>query len=116
MLRVTSQELQKQIGEVQMEASRSPVIITSHGRPRNVLMSTQEFMRLKELAGEPVVIEGHRKRAATIRGTTDPLGYDVSDSDAAMLLMARDANAGRNSQAVQAELASVRKRFGARQQ
>jgi hypothetical protein len=75
-------------------------------------MSADEFVRLKELAGEPVAIEGHRKRAETLRGTTDPLGYDVSDSHAAMLLMARDANAGRHGIAVQTELTAVRKRFG----
>jgi prevent-host-death family protein len=116
MLRITSQELQRQVGEVQVEAARAPVIITNHGRPRSVLMSAEEFVRLKELAGEPVVVEGLRKRAVTFRGAADPLGYDVSDPVAAMLLMARDANAGRTRQAVQDELAGVRKHFGARRQ
>jgi prevent-host-death family protein len=114
MLRITAQELQKQIGEAQIEASKEPVIVTSHGRPRSVLMSVDEFARLKKLAGEPVVIEGLHKRATTLRRSTDELGYDVSDPEAAMLQMARDATSGRTRTAVQNELAAIRHRYGGR--
>jgi prevent-host-death family protein len=112
MLRITSQELQRQVGEVQLRAAKAPVIITNHGRPRSVLMSAEEFVRLKELAGEPSAIEGLQKRAATFRNAVDALGYDVSNQIAAMLLMARDAQAGRTKLAVESELAAVRERFG----
>lgn len=111
MLRITSQELQKQIGEAQIEASKEPVVVTSHGRPRSVLMSVDEFARLKGLAGEPVVIEGLRKRATTLRRSADELGYDVSNLEAAMRQMARDATSGRTRTAVQNELAVVRRRY-----
>lgn len=112
VLTISSQELQKQIGEAQIEAAKAPVIVTSHGRPRSVLMSVDEFVRLKELAGEPVVIDGLRKRAMTLRASVDELGYDVADPHAAILRMARDANSGRTRAAVQAELAAVRRRYG----
>ncbi|SIO37158.1 prevent-host-death family protein [Bradyrhizobium erythrophlei] len=112
MLTISSQELQKQIGAAQLEAAKAPVIVTSHGRPRSVLMSVDEFIRLKELAGEPVAVDGLRKRAMTLRASSDELGYDVSDPHAAILRMARDANSGRTRTAVQAELAAVRRRYG----
>lgn len=66
MLTISSQELQKQIGEAQIEAAKAPVIVTSHGRPRSVLMSVDEFVRLKELAGEPVVIRRVLRRLRLI--------------------------------------------------
>jgi prevent-host-death family protein len=113
MLSVSVQELQKKIGDVQSEASREPVLITSHGKPRCMLLSVEEFVRLKEAAGESVPSEIRlRRRGLTFRATSDPLGYDLSDLDAAMRAMTADASSGRTRDAVRGELAAVRRRFG----
>jgi prevent-host-death family protein len=109
MLTVSVQELQKRIGDVQTEATRDPVLITSHGRPRCVLLSVDEFVRLKSAAREPVPAEVRRK--PSFRMQSDPLGYDLADIDVAMRTMTEDALSGRTGEAVQAELDAVRRRF-----
>jgi prevent-host-death family protein len=114
MLSVSVQELQKKIGDVQAEASREAVLITSHGKPRCVLLSVEEFARLKEAVGEPVPGEIRKRRGLTFRAQHDPLGYDLTDLDAAMRAMTADALSGRSKDAVQSELAAVRRRFGSR--
>ena len=106
----TSIDLQRQTGDVQRAASREGVIITSHGKPRNVMLSVEEFRRLKLAAGEtpPDMFEAP---PAVVRHDDDPLGYNVRDFPAAARRMAEDALAGRNDAAVAAELAALRERL-----
>lgn len=111
MLTVSVQELQKRIGDVQGEATRDPVLITSHGKPRCVLLSVDEFVRLKSAARETVPPEVRRK--PSFRKPRDPLGYDLADLDRAMRAMTEDALSGRTGDAVQVELDAVRRRFSA---
>jgi prevent-host-death family protein len=111
MLSVTSQDLQKQVGDVQMQAAREPVLITARGRPRCVLLSVEEYARLKEAAGEPVP-DAARRKATTYRADPDAVGYDLRDINAALLAMADDAISGRGDEEVRRELASVGKRLG----
>ena len=111
MLTFSSIELQKQIGDVQRAAARDAVVITSHGKPRNILLSVEEFRRLKEAAGEKVPNDLNIKRALTVRHLPDPLGYDVSNFKAAARKMAEDALSGKTKEAVNHELATVRARF-----
>lgn len=47
MLRVSSGELQKKIGQIQDMALVDPVTITNNGRDRLVMMSVEEYRRLK---------------------------------------------------------------------
>ena len=47
MLKITSSELQRQIGAQLDAAQRGPVVIASNGRERAVLISVEEFKRLK---------------------------------------------------------------------
>lgn len=47
-------DLQKKTGDIQFAATVSPVVITKHGKPRAVIMSYDEFVRLKSAAGETV--------------------------------------------------------------
>ncbi len=110
MFCVSSQDLQKQVGDVQLRAAREPVLITAHGKPRCVLLSVDEYARLKDAAGEPVPSEARRK-AVTYRAAPDPLGYDLSNMDAALRAMADDALSGRSKDAVESELAAVRRRL-----
>lgn len=113
MLTVSVQELQKRIGDVQAEASREPVLVTSHGKPRCVLLSVEEFLRLKSVAREAIPGEIRRRQGATFRAQRDPLGYDLTDPDAATLAMVEDVLSGRAHGAVRTELAAVRRRFAA---
>jgi prevent-host-death family protein len=48
MVRVSSAELQRQWGRVQDLALAEPVTITSNGRDRMVLLSADEYQRLKK--------------------------------------------------------------------
>ena len=106
----TSIDLQKQTGDVQRAAAREGAVITSHGKPRNVMLSVEEFRRLKLAAGE-VLPDAAEARSAVVRPVSDPLGYDVSEFPDAARRMAEDALAGRDEAAVTAELAALRSRF-----
>lgn len=47
MLKISSSELQRQIGAQLDAAQREPIMIASNGRERAVLLSVEEFRRLK---------------------------------------------------------------------
>ena len=47
MRRISAQELQRKVGEVQDMALVEPVAITRHGREHLVLLSAEEYRRLK---------------------------------------------------------------------
>lgn len=47
MIKVTAAEFQRNIGRYQDEALRQPVAVTRNGRERTVLISTEEYHRLK---------------------------------------------------------------------
>lgn len=49
MVTVTSAELQKHFGPVREKALREPVSVTHHGRESLVVLSAEEFRRLKAL-------------------------------------------------------------------
>lgn len=108
----TSLDLQQRTGDIQRAAAREPVLITSHGKARNVVMSTEEFRRLKVKAGEVLPTEVVRRQAVTVRAPDDPLGYDTSDLGAAVDQMLADVESGRTEAAVAAELERVRQLFG----
>ena len=98
---------------VQDAARREPVLFTHHGQPNVVLMSVEEFQRLKAAAGEPVPPEILRRHALTQTGLApDPLGYDTSDLATCALEMAAAALSGRNRDAVAKEIEQVERRFG----
>lgn len=48
----TSRDLQRRIGEIQDAALVEPVVITRNGRERLVILSADEFRRLKHRARE----------------------------------------------------------------
>jgi prevent-host-death family protein len=109
----TSLDLQQRTGDIQRAAIVEPVLITSHGRPRMVISSVEEFVRLKGACGEPVPKDMLRERKAVVRRglAPDPLGYDTSDMRACALAMAEAALSGRNRSFVEAEIAAVEKRL-----
>jgi prevent-host-death family protein len=114
MKQFTSLDLQQQTGEIQRAVMAEPVVITSHGKPRAVMLSVDEFLRLKGAAGEAVPREAMgRGRTVVQRGVPiDPLGYDTRDLRSCALAMAAAALSGRNRAAVQAEIAAAERRLG----
>jgi prevent-host-death family protein len=110
----SSLDLQQRTGDIQRAVVVEPVLITSHGRPRMVISSVEEFVRLKEKSGEPVPKDVTRTRKAIVRRgiPEDPLGYDTTDLRTCALAMAEAALSGRNRAFVDAEIAAVRKRHG----
>ncbi len=110
----SSIDLQKQTGDVQRAASSEGAVITSHGKPRNVMLSVQEYCRLKRIAGEAVPTGLLPTTGVTVRHIPDPLGYDVRHFETAARKMADDALSGTNEAAVEAELHEVRSKFGSR--
>jgi prevent-host-death family protein len=113
MRRFSSQDLQQQSGEIQRAAVSAPVIVLSHGKPRSVVMSVEEFRRLKLKAGEEVP-KGLEKPRPVVRRVPlrDPLGYATSDLRSLAIAMADAAMSGRNKDAVSAEIAAVERRLG----
>ena len=109
----TSLDLQQPTGDIQRAAVAEPVVIRSHGRPRMVIASVEEFARLKEASGEQVPREIVRERKAVKRRglPDDPLGYDTSDLRACAMAMAEAALSRRNREFVAAEIAAVEKRL-----
>lgn len=106
-----SQDLQRNTGDLQTAAAVSPIVVTAHGKPRNVMMSVDEFARLKRRAGEDIPIELRPREAVVLRPLPDALGYDTTDLAAAAEQMASDEFEGRGEEAVQTELSVLRKRF-----
>jgi prevent-host-death family protein len=100
----SSLDLQQQSGEIQRSAVQAPVIIASHGKPRAVMMSVEEFRRLKTVADEQVPVEA-LARQPTVLGpeAEDVLGYVERDPVETVLHMARDAIGGVNQDVVRRE-------------
>ena len=57
MKRVTSREFQRNFGRFQDEALRAPLSITRNGRERLVLLSVEEYARLKRRDREALFVE-----------------------------------------------------------
>lgn len=47
MIRVTSTEFSKEVGRYQDQALTQPVVVTRNGRDRTVMISSEEYQRLK---------------------------------------------------------------------
>lgn len=54
MASVTSADFQRGFGRYREVAQREPVVINSHGRDSLVLLSAEEYRRLKRLDREPL--------------------------------------------------------------
>ena len=108
----SSLDLQQQSGEIQRAAAQAPVVITSHGKPRAVVMSVEEFRRLKTEAREEIPVEAIA-RQPTVFGPEpdDVLGYPERDAVEAVHHMAKDAVADINQGLVRQEADRFAKHF-----
>lgn len=56
MLTYTAGELQRKLGEIQDKALSQPIAITRHGRERLVMLSAEEYRRLKRRDREVLLV------------------------------------------------------------
>ncbi|HTU10352.1 MAG TPA: type II toxin-antitoxin system prevent-host-death family antitoxin [Allosphingosinicella sp.] len=47
-IRLSASEFQDRVGEALDRSLKQPVLITKHGRPRNVVLSYEEYERLRD--------------------------------------------------------------------
>lgn len=77
MAQVTSTDFQKNPGIYQDMAQREPIVVTSHGRERTVLISMEEYHRLKRRDRQALVIEDiSDEEMATIMASEVPSEYN----------------------------------------
>ncbi|KXF78099.1 prevent-host-death protein [Paramesorhizobium deserti] len=83
MRHFTTGDLNKQVGDVTDAASREPVVLTKHGKPRFVLMSYEHYERMRT-GGDPrrayLASEMPEEHKELVAAETDRLargeGYD----------------------------------------
>ncbi|MCZ7861190.1 hypothetical protein O9X98_07190 [Agrobacterium salinitolerans] len=113
MQSIRSINLQKNLGEVLRAADVEAVVVLNRDQPRTVVMSAEEFIRLKIAAGEPVPPEVRKSRPTLHRPQADPLGYDPSNPNHAVTV-AREALAGEHEAEVRREVDGALRRWGMR--
>lgn len=113
MKQFSSLDLQQKTGDVQRSAYVEPVVITNHGKPRFVMVTVDEFSRLKASANEPVPAEITGRNPVVKRGLPpDPLGRDTRNFEEFVLQMADHALSGRDRAAINSEIFSAERRLG----
>ncbi len=57
MIKVSSAEFQRNIGRYQDIALTQPIAVTRNGRERTVMISTEEYQRLKQLDRQVLLLD-----------------------------------------------------------
>jgi PHD/YefM family antitoxin component YafN of YafNO toxin-antitoxin module len=113
MRKFSSLDLQQRTGEIQSAALREPVALTFHGRPRTVMLSVEEYCRLKDAVGELVPEELRVPAPEVLRSLPeDVLAYSTDDPVQAIVRMAKDDIAGVNQSVVKSEARRFARHFG----
>lgn len=108
---IRSINLQKNPGDVLRAADVEVVLVTNRGQPRAIIMSAEEFIRLKTAAGEPIPSEVRKSKPSLHRRPSDPLGYDTRDPSY-VVRMAEDALSGRHAEEIEQEIDRAMRRWG----
>lgn len=112
MQTIRSLNLQRSLGDVLQIADGEPVLLVYRDQPRNVIMSSDEFVRLKVAAGEAVPREAVKSKPTFHRSVEDPLGFDTSDLTTYARQAADTALSGRASDYSDAEAEAAERRWG----
>jgi prevent-host-death family protein len=82
MLKVTAAEFQRHFGRYQDQALTQPVVITRNGRERLVMISVDEYRRLRRRSREVIRVEdlSDEEVAQIVAGRMDPR-HDHLDAD-----------------------------------
>jgi prevent-host-death family protein len=87
MIRISSTAFGKEVGRYQNVALSEPVIITRNGRDRAVVISAEEYRRLKRRDREVLAIEDFTElEVEAVRNTepapeADAFNHELDDSD-----------------------------------
>jgi prevent-host-death family protein len=82
VIKVAAAEFQRNIGRYQDIAQREPVAVTRNGRESCVLMSAEEYQRLKRRDKRVFTIdEATEEEAALVAAQRYPEGYDHLDEE-----------------------------------
>lgn len=82
ILTVTSADFQRNLGLYQDEALKKPVAITKNGRPRTVLISAEEYARLKRRDRRVLeAAEVSERQIAALREAKVPDGFANLDAE-----------------------------------
>ena len=82
MVKVSSAEFQKNIGRYQDVALAQPVTITHHGRDRTVMISAEEYQRLKRRDREVLGLDDFTEAdLAAIRASEPPAETALFDPE-----------------------------------
>lgn len=82
MIRVSSGELQRKIGHIQDMALVDPVTITNNGRDRLVMISVEEYRRLKRRDREVLTLDDFTQAdIEAIRNAEPPVEAAGFDSE-----------------------------------
>ncbi len=113
MRTIRSINLQKNLGDVLRTADVEAVVLMNREQPRAVVMSAEEFIRLKVAAGEQVPAEVRKSRPTVHQRLADPLGYDTRDPSHIAALVG-DALAGLHQDDIRSEVHGALRRWGMR--
>ena len=82
MIRVTSSQFIRNVGQYQDRAQREPVVVVKHNREHTVLLSADEYRRLRKRARLVRRIEElSESEIAAISRTEVPPGYEHLDEE-----------------------------------
>jgi prevent-host-death family protein len=87
MIRISSTEFGKEVGRYQNVALLEPVIVTRNGRDRTVMISAEEYRRLKRRDREVLAIEDFTEtevdavRNAEPSPAADAFNHELDDRD-----------------------------------
>jgi prevent-host-death family protein len=82
MIRISSTEFGKEVGRYQDAALTQPVVVTRNGRDRTVMISAEEYRRLKRRDRRVVSIEDFTDEdIALIAQSEVPPGYEYLDEE-----------------------------------
>lgn len=112
MQSIRSLNLQRSLGDVLQIADSEPVLLLHREQPRNVIMSSEEFVRLKVAAGEPVPREAIKSKPTFHVPADDPLGFDTSNLAEYARRAAETALSGAAAEYADAEVDAAERRWG----
>ena len=81
MIRISSTEFSKEIGRYQDAALSQPVVVTRNGRDRTVMISADEYRRLKKRDREVLAIEDFSDADIEAIRRAEPSGHSETFND-----------------------------------
>jgi prevent-host-death family protein len=82
MITVTVSEFRRHLDRYRAEARREPVLVTENGEPESVLLSAEEYQRLRRREREVLRLQDLTEEdLAAIEATRMPPGFESLDTE-----------------------------------